>query len=282
MAEIKPDIPKKRREFPTFVDIVMLFVMFLFGGLWGTFTCLPYLVEKFGLTSCMDSPLSKMIVYGASMTWALIFMLIYRRVRGARGGVLRYRLKWFNGWLVLVGLVGIAAIGIVEEPLWQMVKIQDVDALIGFGKWAIINTVILAPIFEEAIFRGVVLESVRSRWGNLWAVVVSSLLFGLAHQLPQQIINAFAVGLLLGTIYIATDSLLTVIILHAINNALSYMLMTVFNTGEMTLRSMIDSDVAYWTIYAVSCVVTVLCAAITISVARKRKNNNKPPQTDVE
>ena len=230
-----------------------------------------------------DATYTRMVRYGSSMFGALIAMLFYRYARGVRGGVLRYQLKWFNGWLILVGLIGIAAIGIVEEPLWPLFPEWNMEQAIGVGTWAIINSVVLAPILEEIIFRGVILETVRSRWGKMWGVVVSSLLFGAVHGIPQQTINACLVGALLGGVYIATDSLLVVIILHAINNAISYILMTTLQTEVITLRSLIDSDVAYWSTYAVSCVVALFCTSIIITAARERKRpRNKPTPTIVE
>lgn len=278
----RPDIFKRHNAFPTIADVVMLVVMFFVGS----FTL--GLVIKSAWTSLSagfdDVTYSRMVRYGASMFGALIAMLFYRYARGVRGGVLRYQLKWFNGWLILVGLIGIAAIGIVEEPLWQLFPEWNMEQAIGVGTWAIINSVVLAPILEEIIFRGVILETVRSRWGKMWGVVVSSLLFGAVHGIPQQTINACLVGALLGGVYIATDSLLAVIILHAINNAISYILMTTLQTEVITLRSLIDSNVAYWSIYAASCVVALFCTSIIATAARERKRpkSNKNTPTIVE
>ena len=90
--------------------------------------------------------------------------------------------------------------------------------------------------------------------------------------------------MLLGGVYIATDSLLAVIILHAINNAISYILMTTLHIEHLTLRSMIDSDMIYWSVYGVSCVVALFCTSIIATAARerKRKPSNKTTPTIVE
>ncbi|MBO5759165.1 MAG: hypothetical protein J6R31_03900, partial [Rikenellaceae bacterium] len=118
MPHNRPDIFKRRNAFPTIADVVMLVVMFFVGS----FTL--GLVIKSAWTSLSagldDATYTRMVRYGSSMFGALIAMLFYRYARGVREGVLRYQLKWFNGWLILVGLIGIAAIGIVEEPLWPL------------------------------------------------------------------------------------------------------------------------------------------------------------------
>ena len=73
---------------------------------------------------------------------------------------------------------------------------------------------IFAPIFEELICRGVVLGSLRGKFGVTTAWLVSSLFFGVLHGQPVQVINATVIGLVLGYVYLATDSLWSVMILH--------------------------------------------------------------------
>jgi membrane protease YdiL (CAAX protease family) len=40
---------------------------------------------------------------------------------------------------------------------------------------------VAAPLFEELFYRGLWLRAVERRWGTGWAVVTSSLVFGLIH-----------------------------------------------------------------------------------------------------
>ncbi len=284
MSDTLSNIPQKRRPFPTFADLVVLVLLFGVGQILGALIVMPFLMSQYGETGFGDSPTSQIIIYTASMATSLIAMSIYRRARGANYRTLRYRLKWFNGSLVIVGLVAITAIGIIEEPLFALMPeewMDFVEQAIGTGKWAILNTVLIAPVLEEMIFRGVILESVRSRWGKIWAIVVSALLFGVVHGVPQQAINAAMVGVILGAIYIATDSLLAVIVLHAINNALSYVLMILFPNNNDTLRSMITSDVVYWSVYAASCVAVIICGTIIFTaVKRHRTKTVAEPATE--
>lgn len=57
------------------------------------------------------------------------------------------------------------------------------------------------------------------------AVVVSALLFGLIHMTAEQIPFAVCAGLLLGYIYLKTQSIWSVVIIHAANNLVSYISM---------------------------------------------------------
>ena len=75
---------------------------------------------------------------------------------------------------------------------------------------------ILAPVWEELLFRGYVLRSLRP-FGKRFAVLGSALLFGLFHGNLLQTPYAVLVGLLLG--YLTVEySLLWSILLHMFNN----------------------------------------------------------------
>ncbi len=87
----------------------------------------------------------------------------------------------------------------------------------------IISTSIVAPIFEEVIYRGIILEQLNRRYGAIKAIIISSLLFGLMHLNLHQGINGFFLGIVLGFIYIKTNSLLLSMFLHFANNSLVIM-----------------------------------------------------------
>ena len=81
--------------------------------------------------------------------------------------------------------------------------------------------VIVAPITEEFIFRGVLLHRWSVRWTAAWGIALSSLLFGAIHA------DIFWFSRAVGSVffalfYIQTRNLLVPIILHALNNALAF------------------------------------------------------------
>ncbi|MCY6356050.1 CPBP family intramembrane glutamic endopeptidase [Clostridium sp. ZS2-4] len=84
----------------------------------------------------------------------------------------------------------------------------------------IISVSIVAPIFEEIIYRGIILEQLDRRYGMIKAIIVSSLLFGIVHLNIHQGVNAFFIGIVAGFIYIKTNSLLLSMFLHFANNSL--------------------------------------------------------------
>ena len=86
-----------------------------------------------------------------------------------------------------------------------------------------VAVVVMAPVLEEVIFRGLILSGFRRRLGPGAAIVVSALLFALVHP-PSTYFPIFWLGLLFGWIYVYTRNLLVPMALHALHNALQYAL----------------------------------------------------------
>ena len=96
----------------------------------------------------------------------------------------------------------------------------------------IVYIVLVGPIFEELIFRGAVLGTLR-KYGDNFAILFSSILFGFYHAIFLQIPFGFVMGLLFG--YVACRwSLRPAIVLHIIVNGLSVLLTVTNNEGFTT------------------------------------------------
>ncbi len=98
-----------------------------------------------------------------------------------------------------------------DEP--QINSFVDIIALF-------IGTAIIPPLVEEFAMRNVVMQPLR-KYGSLFAIICSALVFGIFHGTPSQIPFAILCGLFLGYAVIATDSIWTGVIIHAIVNGLS-------------------------------------------------------------
>lgn len=82
---------------------------------------------------------------------------------------------------------------------------------------------LLPAILEEMIYRGYILR-ILSKYGNVFAVVVSSVLFALMHGNILQIPFAFIVGLTCGYIVIKTGRIWISMMIHFLNNFMSELL----------------------------------------------------------
>jgi membrane protease YdiL (CAAX protease family) len=79
------------------------------------------------------------------------------------------------------------------------------------------SVAILTPFAEELLFRGFILGMLLKRYSDTQAIVISSLIFAIAHE-PIAMVLAFGGGLLYGWIRVKTGSVLPGMIAHAIWN----------------------------------------------------------------
>ena len=85
----------------------------------------------------------------------------------------------------------------------------------------IVEVVVLAPIFEEIIFRGMVFSTMRAKFGFTVSMIGSALVFALMHGYgPIAFLSVFWSGLLWAWIYERTGSVIPGICAHATNNGL--------------------------------------------------------------
>lgn len=79
-----------------------------------------------------------------------------------------------------------------------------------------VSAVILAPICEELIFRGFVLNKMLNRFSPAKAVVLSSVIFGALHLTTG--ISPTIVGVVLCIIYMKYQSIIPCMVIHCIHN----------------------------------------------------------------
>lgn len=84
-----------------------------------------------------------------------------------------------------------------------------------------VSAVVLAPVVEEILFRGIAYKALRDRGRPGLALVVSSALFGLIHLSAMTFIPLTAFAVVLAMVYERTGSLLTPIAAHALFNAIN-------------------------------------------------------------
>lgn len=89
------------------------------------------------------------------------------------------------------------------------------------GIFAFLLQVSVVPaLVEEFAVRGVIMMPLR-KYGNLFAIIVSSAIFGLMHGNLVQAPFAFVVGMGIGYLVITTGSMWTGVIIHFLNNFFS-------------------------------------------------------------
>ena len=131
----------------------------------------------------------------------------------------------------VIGSLVIAAVGCycLDILVASFVSILSPEALEVFNSsmeavlsgdelMAFLVVVILAPIAEEILFRGIVFNMLSKHWSEVAAIIVSTVLFGLYHGNLMQAIYVLPIGLLLGYTAYKCKSVLPCIVIHMINN----------------------------------------------------------------
>ncbi len=129
--------------------------------------------------------------------------------------------------LLGLGLLGDWGIMVVGDALGYSVHWTEwfVPELVWGSRGQVLKTltefIILAPLFEEIIFRGLLIPTLGAKFGRHLAIMGSALLFALAHGYGLlAFLSVFWSGLLWGWAYSRTGSLLPGMAAHAVNNGL--------------------------------------------------------------
>jgi CAAX protease family protein len=90
----------------------------------------------------------------------------------------------------------------------------------------IVASTLFAGIVEESVYRGYAITVLRQKLGVAFAVIVTSLFFGVLHLgffgAPSMVANFFD-GLLLAVLYVWRESLLPPVVAHAVGNAIAFL-----------------------------------------------------------
>ncbi len=82
----------------------------------------------------------------------------------------------------------------------------------------VFGLVVVAPVTEEILFRGLILRGLLSRHNVRLAILLSAALFALAHLNPWQAVSAGSLGVLFGWWYYRTRSIVPGLIGHVLVN----------------------------------------------------------------
>lgn len=129
------------------------------------------------------------------------------------------------------------------------------------------STIVVPAVIEEFTMRAVTMQPLR-KYGDKFAIVMTALVFGLMHRNAVQGIFAFIAGAVFGYIAVATNSVWTAVIVHALNNGF-YVLINVMNELNPDLTNKV-----YPLCTAIIFVVGIICAVpFSLSQERHRLKN---------
>lgn len=221
------------------------------------------------------------------------FVYSYIKVCKKSGGwdsVVCNRPKWRIAPIIAFPLFAITLVAflVFTDPILSLMPTPEwfeklLEDMMGENIYvAFITTSIAAPILEEALCRGLILNGLIANGKTpLSAIVWSSLIFGLLHLNPWQAIPAFLMGMLFGWLYYKTKSLWVPIWLHFVNNTLALVMFKIYPSPEYpdTFRELINNDQIFFAIYAIA--IGVLALSFFLITKYFGKNDDYTEKTTI-
>lgn len=144
--------------------------------------------------------------------------------------------------------------------------------------------VVIAPVFEEFIFRGVLMDALKP-YGNGLAIFVTGILFGIYHGNFNQLFYTAAIGIALGYIANVTSSIFPTTIIHAMFNGVSGLLLLLMTTPSVqeyvmsgSTEEIPDGDmimILAFALFAITAIVLIIvgivCAVLKIKQIKRYK-----------
>lgn len=160
----------------------------------------------------------------------------------------RRSLGWCLKWAVitigvsqLAGIILTKLLKILIPSLGLQENFAGGENSIYFYAISLFVPVIAAPFLEEMLFRGTLFK-INREMGQLFAIAVSGLAFGLWHMNYEQFFSASLSGMFLCFIFIKTKSLIPCIAVHMLNNLLVTLQKI---TGQILSVSVTSSDIEF-------------------------------------
>ncbi len=138
-------------------------------------------------------------------------------------------IQGIKGWLTIVPFVLLISLimnSLIDNqngsnPLLEIVLNKNNNYFSFFLLF--VTTTLLAPLFEEIIFRGILLPTLSRDFGVISGIIVSAFIFALAHLSLGEMPPLFVLGIGLGITRIASGSLFASVIMHSLWNGLTFL-----------------------------------------------------------
>jgi len=193
-----------------------------------------------------ESPWAPVLMLGGAppiTLWATYRVLRLRAPAQERLGRL-IGLRWPQGiksWLcgvfiVALGIGLLAAASQVQQtaltrlgvdpqdlPKQPIVEMMEQNASGGVVFALIFFAVVVAPVTEEVLFRGMLYLPLRSRMGPVGGALAACALFAAVHFYALGLMHLFVMALILTALFEVTGSLYLPMVAHAVHNAVTIM-----------------------------------------------------------
>lgn len=129
-------------------------------------------------------------------------------------------------------------VDIFEKSIQKAAELSPDVTTVAQTLIAAFSIMIVAPLFEEFLFRGIVMGELLKIMRPWAAITLQAILFGIAHGVLFQSVFAIAVGIVLGIVYYRTESIKAAAVCHGIFNASAVLAMGTESGAVIVLFSL--------------------------------------------
>lgn len=228
----EPPAPEIQGAYPTISQAILLVLIYTMLTI---FVSSPFgIIEEFS-----DYPITDIVpleILGEIVVIGLIIWFVVKKAGLSVKDIII--LKPFNLWLLLPISMAISGVAILISEMDNILNyilreppfFREMLAELRLNTIRYIAlAVLLAPIAEEILFRGIIVRGFLRNYSVRKTIVVSALLFAVIHVNPWQIPTAFIGGIILAWIFIETRSLWPCFFAHALHNAFDLILTYLFD-----------------------------------------------------
>jgi uncharacterized protein len=253
--------------YPDVKSTIILFFIFILNSVIVAIPALIFTIGAGSLNSILLKSSLKLLLYCAPLL--ITFKYVIRKSKEQQGYFSRISFNRIQLWLVPILIIAALAMVIPLAQISAWIPMPKSIQKLFEGTFtkdtvSIVIAIIIAPMLEEILCRGVVLSGLLKNYAPYKAILVSAIFFGAIHLNPWQGIPVFFSGLFLGWIYYKTQSVIPGMVVHAtINIAAS---LTLFLPGYQQRLSNFSAK----SYYPISCIASLMVfAAICLIIQRK-------------
>ena len=222
---------KKSKLLPSLAWPTWIIVSFIIGQflLWLFFQLFPIRLAQTPTNILTLNAITYVVIFLVVVSGPKLLKIKIKRPDFATNRLMTWR---DIGWAI-IGFLGYLAMTVVVSyslkklfPSIDLEQTQDLGFTTVYGLerlLAFIMLVLVAPIVEELIFRGLLQTKLKKSKMPVWLVVlVVSFVFALAHGQLNVAIDVFVLGIMLSVLREKTESIWSSVLVHIMKNFLAF------------------------------------------------------------
>ena len=227
--------------------VLLLITLFVAGSV---------IVVKMALKSgepqqIVNGPWFMLLLYTLQFTLIILFAFMLKK---------RHEPNYSPSWKFIgpgeAALIAVITVGLtfLVDPITDLIPMPEflkkllLELLSDRSLPTVLMLVVAAPICEELLFRGIILDGLLKNYAPKRAIIWSAFFFGIAHLNPWQFIAALVLGGFMGWVYWRTGSLWATLIIHFIANGSSVLIGSLIAPTPnewITTRQLVGNDLLY-------------------------------------